>query len=76
MNSMSEMYMTKVYITPDYIFDKLSDKDKQRFNKCIFTDVRKDANDYIEISCMFFENKTKESEVRYRLNDNAEISLD
>lgn len=73
---MSEMYMTKVYITPDYIFDKLSDKDKQRFSKCIFTDVRKDANDYIEISCMFFENETKEPEVRYILNNNAVISLE
>ena len=73
---MSEMYMTKIYITSDYIFDKLSDKDKQRFSKCIFTNVRKDGNGNIEIDCIFFENETKEPEVRYILNNNAVISLE
>ena len=73
---MNNMYMTKVYITPDYIFDKLSDKDKQRFNKCMFTDVIKDGSGNIEIGCMFFENETKESELRYKLSDDSEISLE
>ena len=72
---MSSIYMTKVYITPDYIFDKLSYKDKQRFDKCMFGNAIKDRSGNIEIECMFFENETKESELRYKLSDDAEISL-
>ena len=50
------MYGLKVYITPQDIIDKLSDKDKERFNQCVFTDVTKGADGSIEIDCVLFDD--------------------
>lgn len=58
----------KVYITPEDILNKLSDKDKKRFNKCVFTDVTKDTFNSVEIACLLFNDITLEKEeCRYRL---------
>ena len=71
------MYGVKVYIEPEDILKKLSEKDRDRFNTCVFTDVIKDVNGGVEISCLLFDDKTitKESECRYRLYDECEIEL-
>lgn len=50
------MYGLKVYITPQDVIDKLSDKDKERFNQCVFTDVVKGADGSIEIDCVLFDD--------------------
>lgn len=49
------MYGLSVYITPEDIIDKLCDEDKARFNRCVFTDVRKELNGSITIDCVVFD---------------------
>lgn len=72
------MYGVKVYITPDDILNKLSDRDRERFNKCIFTDVIKDMDGGIEISCLLFDDQTitKEASCRYRLDGYNENKIE
>ena len=64
------MYGIKVYLTPNDILDKLSEKDRDKFNKCVFTDVVKEMDGSVEISCLLFDDKTitKEATYRYRLD--------
>ena len=50
------MYGLSVYITPEDIIGKLCDEDKARFNRCVFTDVRKDLNGSITIDCVVFDD--------------------
>lgn len=50
------MYGLKVYITPEDIISKLSDKDKKRFNQCVFTDVTKAMDGSITIDCVVFND--------------------
>lgn len=69
------MYGLKVYITPEDILDKLSYDDKERFNNCVFTDVIKEADGSIEITCLLFDDKTITKEPnRHRLS-NEELEL-
>lgn len=56
------MHELKVYITPEDILNKLSEKDKKRFNKCVFADVEKNTFDSVEISCLLFNDDTLEKE--------------
>ena len=74
----SNMYEVKVYITPDDILNRLSNRDRERFNKCVFTDVAKDTHNGIEISCLLFDDKTitKETSYRYRLDDYNENKIE
>lgn len=50
------MYGLKVYISPEDIIDKLCDKDKARFNQCVFTDVTKEIDGSITIDCVVFDD--------------------
>lgn len=50
------MYVLSVYITPEDIIDKLSDKDKERFNQCVFTDVRRGMDGSVTIDCVVFDD--------------------
>ena len=50
------MYGLSVYITPEDIIDKLSDEDKERFNQCVFTDVRREMDGSITIDCVVFDD--------------------
>ena len=50
------MYGLSVYITPEDIIDKLSDEDKERFNQCVFTDVRRERDGSITIDCVVFND--------------------
>ena len=72
------MYGVKVYITPDDILDRLSKKDRDRFNKCVFTDVVKGMDGSVEISCLLFDDKTitKEISYRYRLDGYNENKIE
>ena len=71
------MYGVKVYITPDDILNRLSDRDRERFNKCVFTDVAKDTHNGIEISCLLFDDKTiTKEECRYRLDGYNENKIE
>ena len=51
------MYGLKVYITPEDVIDKLSDKDKERFNQCVFTDVTREMDGSITIDCVVFDDQ-------------------
>ena len=50
------MHGLRVFITPEDIMGKLSPEDKQRFNRCIFTDVQKERDGSITIECMVFND--------------------
>ena len=50
------MYGLSVYITPEDIIDKLSDEDKERFNQCVFTDIRRERDGSITIDCIVFDD--------------------
>ena len=50
------MYGVSVYITPEDIIDKLSDEDKERFNQCVFTDVKREMDGSITIDCVVFDD--------------------
>ncbi len=50
------MYGLSVYITPEDIINKLSDEDKERFNQCVFTDVRRERDGSITIDCLVFDD--------------------
>ena len=61
------MYGVSVYIEPQDILDKLSEKDRKRFNQCIFTDVIKAPyGGGVEIRCLLFNDEIEESQYRYR----------
>lgn len=60
------MYGLSVYITPEDIIDKLSDKDKERFNQCVFTDVRRGMDGSITIDCVVFDDPDPYVREKYR----------
>ena len=72
------MYGVKVYIEPEDILNKLSEKDRDRFNKCVFTDVVKGMDGSVEISCLLFDDQTitKEETYRYRLDGYNENKIE
>ena len=68
------MYCVKVYIRQEDILNMLSEKDRDRFDTCVITDVIKETYGGVEISCLLLNDEAiiKEDERRYRLscNDN------
>ena len=50
------MHGLKVYIEPKDIIDRLSDKDKERFNQCIFTNVVRETDGSVTIDCVVFDD--------------------
>ena len=50
------MYATKVYITPEDVLDRLTTKDKERFNQCVFTNVVREQDGSISIECVLFHD--------------------
>ena len=73
------MYGLSVYITPEDIIDKLSDEDKERFNQCVFTDVRRERDGSITIDCVVFNDSDsylKGNMHRQRYSENAELTVD
>ena len=60
------MYGLQVYITPKDILDKLCDEDKERFNQCVFTDVRREFDGSITIDCIVFDDPDLYVREKYR----------
>ena len=72
------MYGIKVYITPEDIIDKLSDKDKKRFNQCVFTDITREIGGSITIDCVVFDDPDPYVRAQHRQKyfDEGVISVD
>lgn len=45
-------YCLKVVLTAEDIYDKLSEEEKQRFNRVIIVDVSRDLEMNLEITCV------------------------
>lgn len=60
------MYGIKVYITPEDIINRLSVRDKKRFNQCVFTDVTKEFDGSITIDCVVFHDTDPYVEAQHR----------
>ena len=60
------MYGIKVYITPEDIINRLSVRDKKRFNQCVFTDVAKEFDGSITIDCVVFHDTDPYVEAQHR----------
>lgn len=74
------MYGLSVYIKSEDIINKLSDEDKKRFNRCVFTDIRRDMDSGITIDCVVFNDPdlcVKQEYNRYRLfsEDSTECKI-
>lgn len=50
------MYGLKVCIEPKDIIDRLSDKDKKRFNQCVITNVAREMDGSVTIDCVVFDD--------------------
>lgn len=63
------MHYTKVYIEPSDVLDKLSNEYKEKFNKCVFTDVEKAYDGTVNITCLLLNDQEEStmSEYRYKV---------
>lgn len=63
------MHYVKVFIEPEDVLNKLSEEDKQIFNRCVFTDVEKVPDGTVNITCLLLKNDDEfsSSNKRYRL---------
>ena len=65
------MHITTVYIEPQDILNNLSEENKNRFNKCVFTDCEKMEDGTVNITCLLIndneEEDTIDTEYRYKL---------
>jgi hypothetical protein len=62
-------YAVKVYLTAEDIYDKLSDEDKKRFNKAIITDVTRDSDMSVGITCILVNDCPIEDDGKYDLEN-------
>lgn len=51
------MYGVKAWINPEEIFNRLSEEDQKRFEKCAFDEVTINEDGCIEISCLLYEKR-------------------
>ena len=71
------MYAVKVYIKPEDVLNKLSEKDRKRFNTCVFTDVVKDTYGGIEIECLLLNDDAMfKEDLMYRLDGYNENKIE
>lgn len=69
------MYGLKVYIMPDDIINRLSDDDKKRFNRCVFTDVSRGLDGSVNIECVVFNDTDRDGRNVHRQRYYQEGSL-
>ena len=75
------MHVVKVYITGEDILNKLSEKDRKRFNKGIITRIEMENDLSANITCLLVndcpldEEEYKECPRRYRFFDDGNITL-
>lgn len=70
------MYGLRVYIEPQDIIDKLSDKDKERFNQCVFADITRGMDGSITIDCVLFDDPDPYIRVKHRYRYFGEGSME
>lgn len=74
--------MCKVYITPEDVYEKLSDEDKMRFNKVIFVNQYRECDGTISIECALVNDDEQftscRNKCRHRIfsSDSGCIKLD
>ena len=51
------MHYLKFYITPEDIFNKLSEEDKKKFNRIIPVDVHKEEDGCVEMTYILFKDE-------------------
>ena len=56
----------RVYITPEDIVSRLSDSDKKRFNRCVFTDVKREDDGSITLCCAVFNDSDQYTQNQHR----------
>lgn len=63
------MHITTVYIEPQDVLNNLSDEFKDKFNKCVFTDVQRMNDGTVNLTCLLLDDKEEDtgSEYRYKL---------
>lgn len=66
-NKRESMQEIEVYINPEDIINKLSKKDKEIYDKCIFKSVRLDEEGIITISCILTNQQGIYGKYRYHL---------
>lgn len=55
-----ETYCVKVIITADDIYSRLSEEDKERFNRVIIADVSRDLEMNVELTCVAVNDRPVE----------------
>lgn len=60
------MYGLTVYIEPKDILNKLNENDRERFNQCVFTDIRRCMDGSVEIECVLFNDQDESKSSPYR----------
>ena len=60
------MHITTVYVEPQDILNNLSDEFKDKFNKCVFTDVEKMKDGTVNITCLLIDDKEKDTGSKHR----------
>lgn len=55
------MHITRVYVEPQDILNNLSDEFKDKFNKCVFTDVEKAMDGTVNITCVLFDDQSEDT---------------
>ena len=60
------MHGFRLYITPEDVMDRLSEEDKERFNRCIFTDVVKEMDGSVSFGCVLVNDIDTHVEENYR----------
>ncbi len=68
----------RVYITPEDIVSRLSDSDKKRFNRCVFTDVKREDDGSITLCCAVFNDSDQytQNQHRQKFFNGSAISID
>lgn len=63
------MHITTVYVEPQDILNNLSEEFKDKFNKCVFTDVAKMQDGTVNITCLLLNDPEEDtgSEYRYKV---------
>ena len=60
------MHMTTVYVEPQDILNNLNEEFKDKFNKCVFTDVAKMQDGTVNITCLLLNDQEESTRSEYR----------
>lgn len=60
------MHITTVYVEPQDILNNLNEEFKDKFNKCVFTDVAKMQDGTVNITCLLLNDQEESTRSEYR----------